>query len=67
MPQTDVRRIPLPRSYAILLGPLVGAAVGCSGFIQLKFKDALAMVALFALIGLIAGIVINIYDRNRAR
>lgn len=65
MTETDIRRLPLPRRYAMFLGPLVGAAAGCSGFLMLPPRDALVMVGLFATIGLVAGALVFLNDRRR--
>lgn len=56
MTEEDIRRILLPRKYALLLGLLVGAATGCTGFLSLDWFSAVTMVALFAIIGSVAGV-----------
>lgn len=67
MADKDVRRIPLPRRYALILGPLLGAAAGCSGFLSLDWRSALVMVALFTIIGSVAGVLIYLYDIKRRK
>jgi hypothetical protein len=67
MTDKDIRQIPLPRRYALLLGPLLGAAAGCSGFLSLDWFSALVMVALFAIIGSVAGVMLYVYDVKRRK
>lgn len=64
----DPKRIPLPRRYALLLGPLVGAATGATGLLfNMNAKDVLAMVILFTIIGLLAGGIVFAYDSFRRK
>ena len=67
MPENDPSKIPLPRKYAPLLGPVVGALAGSSAFLKMELKDASMMVALFSVIGLVAGLVVFLYDLKRKR
>lgn len=59
---TDPKQIPLSRWYALLLGPIVGAATGLSAFLQNDADFAMIMVLLFAGIGAVAGGFIFVYD-----
>jgi hypothetical protein len=67
MTDKDIRRIPLPRKYALLLGPLQGAAAACSAFLSMDWFNALIMVALFSVIGGVAGVLVYLYDVKRRK
>ncbi|MDG2221629.1 MAG: hypothetical protein P8L85_09625 [Rubripirellula sp.] len=60
--QAGVKRMPLPGRYAIVLGPVVGAAVGLPAFLQGNASFAGWMIGLFAAIGMIAGCSLCFYD-----
>ena len=60
--QTDVKRMPLPGRYAIVLGPVVGAAIGLPAFLQRDAGFAWLMIGLFAAIGMFAGCFLCVYD-----
>ena len=60
--QADVKRMRLPGWCAIILGPVVGAAIGLPAFLQGNAGFAGSMIGLFAAIGMIAGCALCFCD-----
>ena len=60
--QADVTRVHLRGWYAMVLGPVVGAAIGLPAFWQGNAGFAGSMVGLFAAIGMIAGCGLCVCD-----